>query len=283
MTTVQNPLPPLSPPEFESLKESIRQNGVLDPIVVSAGPACFGQIGDGHHRQAIAAELGIDCPRTTRTFDSEAEFRIFQIVVNLERRQLTDVQRAEMGMALEPWEAKLAEERKRSTQAGVAPRGPDGKVAPTGAGQSATTGRTRDQVAAQVGLSGRTYTRIRAVLNSEEDDLKQGLRDGEIRPAAAEEELQRRRGVATAPRARRPHEAGPAGAVANVAKRQLKAVDHIIERLAQLEGAITINELGLDLTETITPEIAAERAEQLAKVISPLRRLHNKLKERASQ
>lgn len=278
-----NPLPALTDAVYVKLKESIRMQGVLEPITVSAGPACFGEVGDGHHRLRACEELGVECPRQERPFDSEAAFRVFQITVNLERRQLTDVQKAEMGMALEPWERQLAEQRKAE---GLR-RGDVPAPAEARGGQPATTGeKTRERIGETVGLSGRTYNRIANVLKSDEEDLKEALRSGEMKPTTADEELRHRRGIqVVAPPARRNgnHDARPSDAMANVDKNQLKQIDHTINRLTDLAGALTMHRLNHSLSDHITPEDAAQRAAELAKVISPLRRLHNLLKERATQ
>ena len=47
-----------------------------------------GAVLDGHHRVAIAEELGIDYPRVTRTFASDGERREHAILLNLCRRHL---------------------------------------------------------------------------------------------------------------------------------------------------------------------------------------------------
>src|SRR5712692_4271789 len=105
-----NPLPLLPAPEYAALRNSIALHGVLVPIVVSAGPACRGEVADGHHRLRACEELGIECPREQRRFRSEPELCVFQLASNLARRQLTVAQRIRLGLELEPWERKLARE-----------------------------------------------------------------------------------------------------------------------------------------------------------------------------
>ncbi len=48
-----------------------------------------GAIIDGHHRDMIASELGIDCPRDVRTGLSDVEKRTIAISLNKDRRHLT--------------------------------------------------------------------------------------------------------------------------------------------------------------------------------------------------
>jgi hypothetical protein len=59
-------LRPLTPAEYSSLKDSIREYGVIDPIITDER----GEIINGHHRQRIYYELlseGITLPTLTKT------------------------------------------------------------------------------------------------------------------------------------------------------------------------------------------------------------------------
>jgi ParB-like chromosome segregation protein Spo0J len=78
-------LPPLTAEELAALRDDIAANGVLVPITVDQ----HGVIIDGHHRQHIAAELGIPCPKVLREFTSDEERREFALGLNLKRRHLT--------------------------------------------------------------------------------------------------------------------------------------------------------------------------------------------------
>jgi len=79
-------LPPLAPDQRAALRSSIAEHGVLEPAVVSAGPACAGEVADGRARTEICAELGIACPRSERRFASEPEFALYRLERNLKRR-----------------------------------------------------------------------------------------------------------------------------------------------------------------------------------------------------
>jgi hypothetical protein len=82
-------MPPLSVEEFAALREDIVERGVLVPVVVDQ----HGRVLDGHHRQRIAAELGIDCPTETRIVaDDEAAYGV-AFTLNLARRHLTREQK----------------------------------------------------------------------------------------------------------------------------------------------------------------------------------------------
>jgi ParB family chromosome partitioning protein len=82
-------MPPLSAEEYAALREDIAVHGILVPVLVDQ----HGNVLDGHHRQAIAAELGINCPTETRVVaDDEAAYEI-AFTLNLARRHLTREQK----------------------------------------------------------------------------------------------------------------------------------------------------------------------------------------------
>src|SRR5207249_5366322 len=66
---------------------------------------------DGHNRHKICQELGIKPVVIRKEFASKAQEKLFVIESNLKRRHLTDIERVEIGMQLEPIEAELAKER----------------------------------------------------------------------------------------------------------------------------------------------------------------------------
>lgn len=82
-------LPPLSPDEYQALEQSIAEHGVMVPIIVDEHDVVI----DGHHRQKIASEHGLFCPkRTLRDLDDAAK-RTMALSLNLDRRHLTREQR----------------------------------------------------------------------------------------------------------------------------------------------------------------------------------------------
>ena len=120
-----------------------------------------GNILDGHARSAIAAELGIDCPRIVKAGLSEHEKRLLAVTLNLARRQLTDAQKVLLGRTIEPDVAARSAERQREL----------GKTAGEPLATTVAKGRTVDEVAMTVGLgSGRTYERHRQVVEAVKDE-----------------------------------------------------------------------------------------------------------------
>lgn len=89
--------PSLPPEEFEALKESIRQHGQFEPIVVSSD----GQVLDGRHRYDACRELGIEpltipFEKLVAAGDAKEKLTVEEFIFdsNMKRRHLTESQRA---------------------------------------------------------------------------------------------------------------------------------------------------------------------------------------------
>jgi len=78
-------MPPLSHIEMAELRASIERHGVQVPVIVDE----HGAILDGHHRQKLAAELGVDCPRVVREGLTDEQKRTLARTLNTARRHLT--------------------------------------------------------------------------------------------------------------------------------------------------------------------------------------------------
>ena len=87
-------MPPLSSEEYQELHESIKAEGVLEPIHVDEE----GVVIDGHHRSKIANELGIPCPVIAHDDLSESQKRSLAFTLNLKRRHLNREQRRALGL-----------------------------------------------------------------------------------------------------------------------------------------------------------------------------------------
>jgi N6-adenosine-specific RNA methylase IME4/ParB-like chromosome segregation protein Spo0J len=99
-------LPAMSEAEFTELRESIRANGLRQPITLHRD----GRVLDGRHRAQVCAELGI--PAGTTTFEgSDHEALTFVLDLNLKRRHLDASQRAMIAVDL----ANLGEGRPEKT------------------------------------------------------------------------------------------------------------------------------------------------------------------------
>ena len=82
-------MPPLSSEEYQELYESIKAEGVLEPIHVDEE----GVVIDGHHRSKIASELGVPCPVITHDDLSSGEKIALAFTLNLKRRHLSKAEK----------------------------------------------------------------------------------------------------------------------------------------------------------------------------------------------
>jgi ParB-like chromosome segregation protein Spo0J len=78
-------MPPPSHIEMAELRASIEKHGVQVPVIVDE----HGNVVDGHHRQKLAAELGVDCPRVVREGLTDEQKRTLARTLNTARRHLT--------------------------------------------------------------------------------------------------------------------------------------------------------------------------------------------------
>lgn len=82
---VFQPMPKLSPDQYDALKSEIEANGIVVPIILDQ----HGRIIDGHNRKQIADELGIVCPSEVRHVVDDAEAENLAVVLNCARRHLS--------------------------------------------------------------------------------------------------------------------------------------------------------------------------------------------------
>lgn len=141
-------LPVLAEDDYQRLRADIAARGVLVPIEVDENGAVL----DGHNRQRIAADLGVDCPRVVRKGMAEHEKRLYAVALNQARRQLTDTQKTILGKRIAP----DVEERARLRQLATLKQGAELPVQD----KCPERGQSRDEIADLVGLgSGRTFER----------------------------------------------------------------------------------------------------------------------------
>lgn len=194
-------LPGLKPAEIEALRESIRRDGVIVPVVVRSN----GDMIDGHHRRQIADELGIDYPTKVVDIDDETADR-WRLILNLARRHLEDWERLDMIAALvKPiYEKAKADALQRMTEGGR-------KAAPGKGGQALPTlsapVRARDVAAAKLAeeierigapiapVSGKTLEKALQwrKLQSEAPELHRAVVEGKATPAEAIKTAQKRK------------------------------------------------------------------------------------------
>jgi len=152
-------LPKLSAEEYEALKESISEQGLLYPIIINQD----NEILDGHNRYKACKETGVELKTQVKEFTDKLVEKRFVIETNLKRRHLNAYQKVEMGMVLWEIEKELAKQR----------HGRGLKLAPGEAGFAT------DKVAKQIGVSGTTFERAKKVIENASESVKEKLRSTE--------------------------------------------------------------------------------------------------------
>lgn len=159
--TYQKLVPILSDDDYQSLKESIKQNGLWMPILVNKENIIL----DGHHRFKICQELGTKIKYAVREFPTKSEETIFVGECNLKRRQLTPLQRINLVRLLEPYYNKIAKSNMITAHS-------SGNI--TGA-----KGDTRDKLGKKANVSGRTYEKGTKILENASPEVIEKINKGE--------------------------------------------------------------------------------------------------------
>lgn len=161
-------VPPMQPDEYDELKASIAQHGLVESILLHKG-----QVLDGRHRQRACDELGIE-PDYLRD-DDLIEFGgcPYKAVRELnKRRNITASQKALMGARLE---AEIAKEVKR----GRPKKGCNDATISDGE-------KAQQKAAKQTGTSARSVAKAKKVLQGGCKQLQQAVNDGRIDVSLAE-------------------------------------------------------------------------------------------------
>jgi DNA modification methylase len=164
-------IPPLRADELAGLEASLKMEGCRDPLVVWAEE---GILLDGHNRHRICRKQGIRARVHEAHFLTRDTAKLWVIRNQLHRRNLSDLDRIALAEQAEPLIEKKNADRMR---AGV-------KADPS---EEFTKGDTRDEAASLAGVSGPTYARGKAVLETGSPELVQAVRDKKASIYAASE------------------------------------------------------------------------------------------------
>ena len=148
--------------EFLSLKQSISDYGVRDPITIFEG-----QVLDGRHRYQACVELGIECPFVE--WEGDGSLVDFVLDRNCNRRSLTPSQRAQAAVDALPFYAAEAADRQRKG---------------TLASSDAKVGKAAELAARATGASTAMVERAKK-LNDVAPEMAAAVRSGEITVTAA--------------------------------------------------------------------------------------------------
>jgi hypothetical protein len=182
-------LPPLTDEERAALKADIAARGVMVAIELDEN----GNILDGHHRKAIAEELGIEFPSVVRTGMDEAAKREHVLKINLLRRQLGPIAWADTFR-------KLAAERGLGLRQGARNDRTSAALSEVGPGswREPKARTTLNGLAAELGVTTRTArNRVRLARElAEHPDLADQVDRGELAAQRAERIVRDRKAAA---------------------------------------------------------------------------------------
>ena len=191
-------IPPVTASEYKMLKRSIKEEGrLLLPVVLNQDNVVL----DGHHRIRACQELHLPISYTKKDFTGRPLDEMMYVVgVNLYRRHLNEFQRAEIGIRFEELRRKIAQKQQEGSRftpetsqmahkQRYHPETQDLRSASQDAHRSdsddvdVSNGKTSYDMAKRVGISPRTYERVRYILKegSEEQIEKLRRNKGSIR------------------------------------------------------------------------------------------------------
>lgn len=162
---------PLTHQEYDVLEQTLLKDGLRDDIITWKSI-----IVDGHHRFKICQKHGINIHSKEMEFASETEAKIWMILNQVGRRNLTPSQKAMLfGPTLEALEAVLAKERQgRRTDLELRAK----------VGTMSKPGKARDIAAKKLGVAHGLITDAKAV-KSDAPELEPKVLSGEMGVRAA--------------------------------------------------------------------------------------------------
>lgn len=182
---VANIFPMMNEEQYAVLLNSIKKKGQKIPIWVYQG-----KIIDGRNRYKACQELGIK-PKI-QEWDGDGSLVEFIMALNLERRDLSLIEKIEVAKKAKPLLAEEAAKRQKATQ--TLPRDKDGKFSkpvgdsspsPDKQGENTQdgnteTGKSDDKAGKLVGISGRTLSRYERVERDGIHEVISAMKNEEI-------------------------------------------------------------------------------------------------------
>jgi len=150
--------PLMNPKEFKELKEDIKQNGLMSPVIIYEG-----KILDGRNRYNACNELGVRI--ITDEYIGKDALQ-YVMSTNLKRRNLTDSQKAVVGIKYKKYYSIYAKQRMSLGGKGVEPV-PQQEQA-----------RARDKAGEVMGVSGRYIDEAEELIKKNPEAEKQIMEEG---------------------------------------------------------------------------------------------------------
>lgn len=239
----QHPLsaafPAMSEQDFQSLKDSITEIGVQNPITLFEG-----MVIDGWHRYTAANELGMDCPVVEL---GDVDPRDFVLAQNKARRHITQAQLAMATTSVYAWR-------------------PVGNPALSNSAPGAEL-KTTKELAVSAGVSERTIEQAKAVQTKATPEVVEAVKAGEIglKKAAAIAKLPKEEQAAAIhkPAPKAAPEAPPAPANHEL-EEAVSTINELAAENDQLRDRVAVAAMqGTDEERAMAAETIAELREQI--------------------
>lgn len=167
-------IPPLTSDEYTQLEKNILKDGIRDALIVWPQPDGNDILIDGHNRFDIsAAHAGVRFDIRRMEFDSRDNAKLWIINNQLGRRNLPKIDEAalrdaEFQILSSQNRAKLSPGTNQYTERSVE------KLPPT------KNPKTRDIMGKKIGVSGRTFDKLRTINEKATEQTKQLVREGKL-------------------------------------------------------------------------------------------------------
>ena len=155
-------IPPLTEEEFNQLEANCLENGIQDSLKTWDGILI-----DGHNRYEIAQKHGLEFKTEEMEFSSRDDVKLWIIKNQLGRRNLDKWQRFDLAKQQEHVEKAKAKGRMSDGGKGV-------EILPH------LKEKTRDAMGEKVDVSGKTYDKMKAIDESDNEEVKQKVRNKEM-------------------------------------------------------------------------------------------------------
>lgn len=149
--------------EFTGLEALCLKYGIQDSLKTWNGILI-----DGHNRYEIAKKHGLEFKTEEMEFTSRDDAKEWIIDNQLSRRNLDKWQKFDLVKKREEIEKRKAKERQEATRFGG-----EGNI-------SLTVGQTRDAMGEKVGVSGKTFDKMKVIDESDNEEVKQKVRNKEM-------------------------------------------------------------------------------------------------------
>lgn len=161
-------IPPLTKEEFDQLEANCIENGIQDSL-----KTWNGILVDGHNRYEIADKHGLEFKTEEMEFSGRDDVKLWIIKNQLGRRNLDKWQRFDLAKQQEHIEKARAKKVQMSNLVQNKYTEPE-NLPPR------KQGDTRDIMGERVGVSGKTYDKMKAIDESDNEEVKRKVRNKEM-------------------------------------------------------------------------------------------------------